>query len=380
MFHQLYEQDFGDLGHHYGQALSSDDKKWLSKVEGSVRRIEGRFQIDLPTRDGCEKLPNNKEQATKRLEGLKRRFQRDSEFKEKYKATLSEWARLGYIERVKDTSDCNGERVWYLPHHGVFHPKKKKKLRVVIDCSAKYKDISLNDLLIQGPDLLNPLAGILMRFRKGSVAIMGDIEAMFHQVQVLEKDRDLLRFLWWPDPDEEGPPEEYRLTVHLFGAASSPSCANFTLRRSFEESIDPLSDREIETLKRSFYMDDFLFASDSPSQALDVAQKAVKACADGGFKLSKFVSNNEALSKELRKEMDSAVSSKMNLNLEESHGERVLGIEWSITDDVFVFSSDLKERKATRRGILSTISSIYDPLGLISPILLPVKMILQECA
>jgi hypothetical protein len=67
------------------------------------------------------------------------------------------------------------------------------------------------------------LVGVLLRFRSEQVAITSDVEAMFHQVHVPEADRDLLRFLWWPDGNLKAEPQEYRMTVHLFGATSSPS-------------------------------------------------------------------------------------------------------------------------------------------------------------
>ena len=73
-------------------------------------------------------------------------------------------------------------KTWFIPHHGVYHPHKPGKIRVVFDCSAKYKGKSLNDLLLKGPDLTNSLLGVLTRFRQEHVEVMVDIEAMFHQV------------------------------------------------------------------------------------------------------------------------------------------------------------------------------------------------------
>jgi hypothetical protein len=54
---------------------------------------------------------------------------------------------------------------WFIPHHRVVHPQKGK-LRVVFDCSSRFKGASLNDDLLQGPDLINDLFGILCRFRR----------------------------------------------------------------------------------------------------------------------------------------------------------------------------------------------------------------------
>jgi hypothetical protein len=101
---------------------------------------------------------------------------------------------------------------------------------VVFDCSAKYRGTSLNDQLLQGPYLTNSLIGVLIRFRKGKIAFISDSEAMFHQVLVRPSDCDALRFLWWPNGNLDKPPEEFQMKEHLFGGASSLSCANFALR------------------------------------------------------------------------------------------------------------------------------------------------------
>ena len=118
---------------------------------------------------------------------------------------------------------------WYIPHHGIYHPRKPGKIRVVFDCSAKFQAKSLNDLLLKGPDLTNTLYGVLMRFRQERIAIMADIEAMFYQVRVAEEDQTFLHFLWWPEGNLDENLEEYQMVVHLFGAASSPACSNFAL-------------------------------------------------------------------------------------------------------------------------------------------------------
>ena len=85
---------------------------------------------------------------------------------------------------------------WYLPHHPVFNVNKPNKCRVVFDAAARFNGVSLNDQLYQGPDLANSLIGVLIRFREEEIAFTADLEAMFHQVKVLPKDADALRFLW----------------------------------------------------------------------------------------------------------------------------------------------------------------------------------------
>ena len=116
-------------------------------------------------------------------------------------------------------------RQWILPHHGVGNPSKDK-LRVVFDAAAAYRGVSLNDCLLSGPDLLQHLAGVLIRFREERVAIMADIEEMFHRVLIREEDQPSLRF-YWRDMDASRPPDVYQMCVDIFGAKCSPAIANY---------------------------------------------------------------------------------------------------------------------------------------------------------
>ena len=120
--------------------------------------------------------------------------------------------------------------LWYLPHHGVLHPRKKK-LHVVLDASARFSGTSLNDCLLSGPDLTNNLIGVLLRFRQEPVAMMADLECMFYQVRVPHSERDLLRFLWWPNGDPSRDVIKCRMHTHIFRATSSPAVASDALRK-----------------------------------------------------------------------------------------------------------------------------------------------------
>ena len=124
-----------------------------------------------------------------------------------------------------------------------------EKIRVVFDCSAKFQGVSLNDCLMQGPDLTNSLVGVLTRFREDPVAFMGDVETMFYQVTVPPDQYDFLRFLWWPDGSLEAELQEYRKVVHVFGAASSPSIANFALKQTARDNEEQYGTLVADTTK-----------------------------------------------------------------------------------------------------------------------------------
>ena len=101
-------------------------------------------------------------------------------------------------------------------------PTNPGEFRVVINAAAEFKRSSLNKSLLTGPDLLNSLVGVLIRFRSGKIAIAADIEAMFHQVRVNQDDADSLRFLWKDDITSDEPPDTYQMLVHIFGSKDSP--------------------------------------------------------------------------------------------------------------------------------------------------------------
>ena len=113
-------------------------------------------------------------------------------------------------------------------------------------------------MLLKGPGLTNSLLGVLTRFRQEHVAVIVDIEAMFHQVKVPDTDRSFLRFLWWPNGDLSCALKEYQMSLHLFGAVSSPACANFALLRMAEDNSQNFSADVTSTVRRNFYVNDCL--------------------------------------------------------------------------------------------------------------------------
>lgn len=130
-----------------------------------------------------------------------------------YKEFMSDILEKRHAEKVPvDQLSGTFGKVWYITHHGVYH-KRKKKIRVVFNCGSSFQGTSLNQEILQGPDLSNSLLGVILRFRQEPVAVMADIEGMFHQVKVAPEDVDFLQFLWWPKVDIIQPLAEYRMLV-----------------------------------------------------------------------------------------------------------------------------------------------------------------------
>lgn len=376
---KMFEQDFTEARTEE-RSLSFEDRNFMKKMtDGVHQRKDGHYELPLPLKRDLTKLPNNKEVALNRLSKLKRRLQHDSRYQKDYLTFMTEIIERGYAERVPaEEISLNNGRVWYIPHHGVYHPKKPDKIRVVFDCSAEYAGESLNRHLLQGPDLTNNLVGVLCRFREEPVAVTCDIEGMFHQVHVNPEHRNFLRFLWWENGDIGSNPIEYRMTVHLFGATSSPGCANFALKKTASDFEDECGSEAAHFVKNDFYVDDGLKSVPTPDAAISLVKNTKKLCAKGGFNLHKFVSNHKAVIDAIPHEDRSKDIQSLDITRDTLPIERALGVQWCIASDTLQFRVELKDQPLTRRGILSTVSSVFDPLGLLAPLILVGKGILQE--
>lgn len=375
----FWETDFGGSISDPKTAMSVQDKKALQMMEQSVELVSGHYQVGLPWRHHPPCIPNNRLLAVRRLGYLKRRLQKDQELFEKYKTSINEYIDKGYATRVpQDEVEQRDNVVCYLPHHPVFHPHKPGKVRVVFDCAAKYKGTSLNEQLLSGPDLTNSLVGVLTRFREEPVALVADIEGMFHQVRVKPEDHDALRFLWWPDDDMSKELIEYRMQVHLFGSTSSPSCASFCLRKTADDHKENFDEDVINTVKRNFYVDDCLKSTTTVEAAVNLASDLSELLAKGGFRLTKWISNKKEVIESIPENERAASVIDLDLDKDELPAERTLGVQWCVETDTFNFKIVAKEKPLTRRGILSTTSSVYDPLGLVAPAILPAKKLLQD--
>ncbi len=359
--------------------VSINDQRAIAVWEKDTRIIDGHYSTSIPFRQRPPQLPNNKYMAEHRLSLLKKRLMKDDYLKERYNKEMLDLLKKGHSEQVPEAAmGRNDGYVWYLPHHPVIHPRKPGKVRIVFDCAAKCRGISLNDTVLQGPDLTNRLVGVLLRFRLEPVGLMGDIEAMFHQVKVCPDDRDSLRYLWWEDGDPNKRVREHRMTAHLFGGVWSPSCANYALQRCATDHKEFFDRETVSTILHNFYVDDCLKSVPSDRDAIHLINQLEKLLELGGFRLTKWISNSRAVLQQIpNADQNKSVAS---IDLDESSlpAERALGVLWNTESDAFSFNSICLERPDTKRGMLSLMSSIFDPLGFLTPFTLRAKMLFQD--
>ena len=372
----MYDQEFRDTADP-SETYSVQDKEAMALVEGETHIENGHFVVPLPWKGDKVIMPNNRQMAEKRLVSLRHRFIHNEDLFRRYANIIQDHITKGFIERVPEFSHKpEALRQWYLPHHPVTNPRKPEKLRVVFDCAAKFLGKSLNDYLLQGPNFTANFMDVLMRFRLERIAIAADIEEMFLQVKVPMTDRDALRLLWWPDNNLDLDATDYRLTVHPFGAVSSPFCANYALRRTLEEHKTNTSMSADSAPISGFYVDDYLASFRDALTAKAQISCLTASLKDRGFRLTKWISNSRDVilsvpQQERAIQLRAILTGPLPM-------ERALGLMWDADSDEFVIKLELPSKPLTRRGTLATISSMYDPMGFIAPWLLPGKLLFQK--
>ena len=150
-------------------------------MEGDTKYADGHYEMPFPFRNDDVLMSDNRGKAIAKPNLLKKKLSKDDNLRQDYVKFMNNFLQKGYARRVP--SDCptpEEGKVSHLPHHGVYHAKKPDKIRVVFDCSARFRLTSLNDQLLQGPDLTNSLVGVLTRIRKSQAVFMADIESMFY--------------------------------------------------------------------------------------------------------------------------------------------------------------------------------------------------------
>lgn len=272
-------------------ALSVEDETFLDIMDKEVvRDSSNTWTAPLPFRTPRCRLPNNRSQALKRLNTLRRTLEKKPDMKEHF---------IGFMQKMLDNQHAeqapplqSDQECWYLPIFGVYHPQKQGQIRVVFDSSAKHEGVSLNDVLLSGPDLNNTLVGVLMRFRKEAIAITADVQQMFYSFNVREDHRDYLRFLWYQDNDLQKDITEYRMNVHVFGNSPSPAVAIYALRRAAQAGEEEHGMDAKEFVNRNFYVDDGLTSVPTEEEAIDLLKRTKNMLAESSIHLHKIASNS----------------------------------------------------------------------------------------
>jgi len=340
-------------------------------TETTRREKDGRFTVRLPIRPNV-KLGESRQQAKGRFEALERRFHRNPELKEAYCDFMEEYKDSGHMTQISEEEISQVQELYFIPHQAVTRPDSlTTKLRVVFDASAKTTSgSSLNDKLWPGPNLQRDLFGILIRFRTHQYVITADIARMFRQILIDKPDRLLQLILWRKNAEETL--KIYQLNTVTYGTASAPYHAMRCLQELAIQHHEeyPVAARAI---MEDFYMDDVLSGKRLYKDVVELQRQLLELLKGGQFLLRKWRSNEPRVLQSLPNQETN------ELFIIDKDTAKALGLLWNSTRDSLQYKTDLTKQKiVTKRAALSRISQVFDPLGLVGPILIRGKIFMQK--
>ncbi|KAK3560670.1 hypothetical protein QTP86_014522 [Hemibagrus guttatus] len=201
---------------------------------------------------------------------------------------------------------------------------------------------------------------------------------MFHSFIVKEEDRDFLRFLWFKENDTSKEIIEYRMRVHVFGNSPSPAVAIYGLRRAAAYDEKEYGSDAKHFVEREFYVDDGLLSTPTAAEAIDLLTRTKEMLATSNLRLHKFASNSKEVMDAFPIEDHAKGLKDLNLEVDPTPIQCSLGLSWDVKRDVFTFHVTDIKKPFTRRGILATVNSLFDPLGFVAPIIIEGKFLLRE--
>lgn len=337
-----------------------------------TRLPSGRFAVPLPTRKPMSDLmfPRSRELAVKRFESLERRLSADPKLHKLYSEFMDEYLASGHMSRAESPGR------YIIPHHAVYRSEDgNNKIRVVFDASAQTSvGSSLNKCLFQGPKLQQEIVDVLTRFRTYKFAFTSDICKMYRQILVLPEYRPFQHIVWRASPHHEL--VEYELNTVTYGMNCSPFLALRTLQVIADEDCNGVGTVR-DALLRQTYVDDICVGADTEEEAMALQVQLVSKLSKSGMELKKWSSNLPAI----LDAVPSASRSMLPTPFETTDGSytKVLGLQWIPTEDFFCCAfRDSTVPIYTKRGVLSLIARIFDPLGLFSPAIFRAKHIMQR--
>jgi hypothetical protein len=350
---------------------NSGDDIAMSQFRETVKFEDGRYQVTWPWINELPDLPDNRKLAIGRLKSCVSKLKNKPSLMEKYDSVIKEQLREGIIEKA-EKSKPDGV-VHYLPHHAVVTPQKTTtKLRVVYDASAKTstENKSLNQCLYRGPVMIQDLCGMLLRFRMSPIAMVADIEKAFLQIGLQSDQRDVTRFMWLKDCSkpsvDEGNVEEYRFCRVPFGVISSP----FLLGATIDHHLSMYKSDIATKIRKDIYVDNLITGASNIAEAMELYTKSKSMFQEASMNLREWITNY--------KSVNEFIPSEDRANDEVV---KVLGHHWDVNEDTIRLKEPkpiLDKPEITKRDVLKTLASVFDPLGLLSPVLLRGKVLLQS--
>ncbi|CAG9135002.1 unnamed protein product [Plutella xylostella] len=356
-----------------GKCFSNEEQACEELFQKTTRRDDnGQFVVTIPLKDSPESLGDSYTMAQRRFYALERKLERDSLLKDRYLKFMHEYIALDHMS--ENTLHHSSDKKYYMPHHGVVRESSTTtKLRVVYDCSARTSSgKSFNDIQMVGPTVQDDLLSILLRFRQHKFVVTGDVEKMYRAVLVEPHQRSLQQILFRFDRSE--PLKSYTLKTLTYGTAAAAYLATKCLTSLADQSTEPAVR---DSIKHDFYVDDFLSGGDTVDSVVELCNGVVQTLGSAKFNLRKWQSNSKSILESISNFDKHNIEKTLNLN--DASPSKTLGLYWDSNLDNLFFTIELTvPNKITKRTILSIVSQVFDPMGLVGPCVVLAKMLLQH--
>ncbi|XP_043063191.1 uncharacterized protein LOC122319659 [Drosophila yakuba] len=344
------------------------------------RSTDGVYGVEYPFKEKAPPIDSTLPQAINRFFLLERKFRRYPELKQQYEAFLDDYLQRGHMEQLTSAQvEDSPDTCFYLPHHAVIKlDSLTTKCRVVFDGSRKDSSgVSLNDRQHIGPPIQRDLLGVCLRFRQHQYVLCADVEKMFRGIKIFKPHTNYQRIVWCKTENE--PLLHFRLLTVTYGLAPSPFLAVRVLKQLADDHGHEYP-AGAHALLHDAYVDDIPTGANTFEELMILKDELIALLDKGKFKLRKWSSNSWRLLKSLPEE-DRCFEPIQLFNKSAADSPvKVLGIQWNPGKDVLYLN--LKGCDATisptKRELLSQLSRIYDPLGLVAPVTVLLKLIFQE--
>ena len=375
------------------EKLSKDDLLAIDIFNKTLTYDEkhSRYTVRLPFRTfpAYPVVHNNLDLAEKRFFALEKKLLRAP------KAERESFVQAMNVFFEEQTAEevfgdwRNDPFTFYLAYRGVYNPSKATtKSRIVHDAGQQtFEGVSLNTLLLQGPKLQTCLVEVLLQTRVFKYVVTCDVSKMFLNLAIEDRDADYLRFLYRP-PGSNHQLSCFRIIKLAFGLNCSPYLAIATFRKHIENwssrTTCKVEKEACGQLLVLSYVDDCTLGADSERELQALVEAAVRILKAAHFEVRKFCSNSSKILAKIPTDHKAPVEEKWEFGTktEISQDTKTLGLSWSCSSDSYNFVSYAnlaRDDKNTRRSILSLVSKIaYDSLGLLSPLVLKARLIVQS--
>jgi len=357
-----------------------------------VKFTNQQYEVGLPCLRDKGEVPDHYDLCFNRPKSLQRRLIKEPDILKEYESLIMEQLGLGIIEPVVGNDDpvSRSSCIHYLLHHPVVKQNRNTtKVRIVYNGSVSSQDdLSINDCLQVGPNLIPKLFDVMIRFRFHQIVLVADIEKAFLMVGVRDEDQDMLKFLWLKEPFQiDSEIVSYRFTRLVFGLWSSPA----VLRAVIEQHVQKYRSEYpqiVDLIDHSLYIDDLVSGGANASEAFALYEVPKYIMKRGGFNLRKWNSNSVELLRLIGESepccaLNSSSDHEPELPVTKGSMCKLLGINWDHLRDEFAFDfSELlqhnSELPTTKRTILKLTASLFDSLGLLRPFVIMLKTMFQD--